>query len=74
VFGIGYGELGLKLGLMVAIAGISGAWLGGKVGDKFDKDRPGASLRIITATFLLAVPCTFAAVNAANIYLSACSV
>ena len=29
VFGIGYGELGLKLGLIVATARISGAWLGG---------------------------------------------
>ena len=72
VFGIGYGELGLKLGLMVAIAGMSGAWLGGRVGDKFDKDRPGTSLKMITATFLLAVPCTFAAVNVANINLSIC--
>jgi MFS transporter, Spinster family, sphingosine-1-phosphate transporter len=72
VFGIGYGELGLKLGLMVAIAGMSGAWLGGKVGDKFDKDRPGVSLKIIAATFLLAVPCTFAAVNVGNINLSIC--
>ena len=72
VFGIGYGELGLKLGLMVAIAGISGAWLGGKIGDKFDKDRPGTSLKIIAATFIFAVPSTFAAVNVSNINLSIC--
>ncbi|MFT7305656.1 MAG: MFS family permease [Candidatus Azotimanducaceae bacterium] len=70
VFGIGYGELGLKLGLMVAIAGMSGAWLGGKVGDRFDKQRPGTSLLIISATFLVAVPGTFAAVNVDNINLS----
>jgi len=70
VFGIGYGELGLKLGLMVAIAGMSGAWLGGKVGDRFDKQRPGTSLLIISATFLVAVPGTFAAVNVGNINLS----
>ncbi|MDA0978653.1 MAG: MFS transporter [Proteobacteria bacterium] len=72
VFGVGYGELGLKLGLMVAIAGMSGAWLGGKVGDKFDKERPGSSLKVIAATFIVAVPCTFAAVSVDSINLSIC--
>ena len=72
VFGVGYGELGLKLGLMVAIAGMSGAWLGGKVGDRFDKERPGSSLKVIAATFIVAVPCTFAAVSVDNINLSIC--
>jgi MFS family permease len=56
----------------VATAGMSGAWLGGKVGDKFDKASPGTSLKIIAVTFLLAVPCTFAAVNVGNINLSIC--
>lgn len=70
VFGIGYGELGLKLGLMVAIAGMSGAWLGGKVGDKFDGQRPGTSLLIVAMTFLVAVPSTFAAVSVSDINLS----
>ncbi len=70
VFGIGYGELGLKLGLMVAIAGMSGAWLGGKIGDKLDKHRPATSLLLIAATFIIAVPSTFVAVNVANVNLS----
>ena len=69
VFGIGYGELGLKLGLMVAIAGVSGAWLGGKLGDKLDPQRAKALL-IVACTFLVSIPSTFAAVNVANVNLS----
>ncbi len=70
VFGIGYGELGWKLGVMVAIAGVSGAWLGGKVGDRLDGDGGARSLLIVVATFLLAIPCTFLAVNVANVNLA----
>ncbi|MFK7912361.1 MAG: spinster family MFS transporter [Pseudomonadales bacterium] len=70
VFEISYAELGLKLGIMVAIAGVSGAWLGGKVGDKLDSQRPGTSLLLVAFIFLLAVPSTFAAVNVANVNLS----
>lgn len=70
VFGIGYAELGLKLGLMVAVAGVSGAWLGGRIGDKFGGGRPGASLLLVACVFLVAVPSTFAAVNVANVNLS----
>lgn len=70
VFDIGYGELGLKLGIMVAIAGVSGAWLGGKVGDKLDAKNKGRSLLIVSLTFLAAIPSTFAAVNVADVNLS----
>lgn len=70
VFGIGYGELGLKLGLMVAIAGMLGAWLGGKISDKIDRRSPGASLLIVASVFLIATPSTFAAVSVGNVNLS----
>ena len=70
VFEISYSELGLKLGIMVAIAGISGAWLGGRIGDKFDKDHPGASLAMVAAVFLLTIPCTITAVQVGNVNLS----
>lgn len=70
-FGVGYGELGLKLGLMVAIAGVSGASLGGKIGDVVDGQHAGSvSLLIIVGTFLIAVPGTFAAVSVDNVNLS----
>lgn len=70
LFDIGYAELGFKLGLMIAIAGISGAWLGGKVGDKFDRERPATSLLIVAGTFLIAIPSTYAAVNVNSVNLS----
>ena len=70
VFDVSYTELGLKLGMMVAIAGVSGAYLGGKVGDKFDKNNSANSLLLVAGTFLIATPCTFAAVNVANVNFS----
>jgi len=70
VFDVSYSELGIKLGTMVVVAGVSGAYLGGKVGDKFDKKSPANSLLIVACTFLLATPSTFAAVNAANVNVS----
>lgn len=70
VFDLGYTELGLKLGIMVAIAGVSGAWLGGKVGDKLDAKQQGTSLLLVACIFLISVPCTFAAVNVTNVNLS----
>lgn len=70
VFDIGYAELGFKLGLMIAIAGISGAWLGGKAGDMLDRKRPATSLVLVAGTFLLAIPSTYAAVNASSVNLS----
>ena len=70
VFNVGYGELGLKLGLMVAIAGVSGAWLGGKLGDTVDRRKPASSLVYVAGAFLVAIPSTFAAVNVASVNLS----
>lgn len=70
VFGIGYGELGLKLGIMVAIAGVSGAWLGGKIGDRLDGESRAKSLQLVAVIFLLAIPCTFLAVGASNVNIA----
>lgn len=70
VFGIGYGELGLKLGIMVAIAGVSGAWLGGKIGDRLDGENRAKSLQLVAVIFLLAIPCTFLAVGASNVNIA----
>ena len=69
-FDVGYGELGLKLGIMVLVAGTSGAWLGGQVGDRLDRLQPARSLSLVVATFLLAIPCTFGAVNVSSVNLS----
>jgi len=70
VFDVSYSELGVKLGLMVAIAGVSGAFFGGRVGDKLDKNSPANSLLLVASTFLIATPSTFAAVNVSNVNLS----
>lgn len=70
VFDIGYAELGLKLGIMVAIAGMSGAWLGGRVGNRFGGEQSGTALLIVGSAFLFAIPSTFAAVNVDNVNLS----
>ena len=70
VFEIGYSELGLKLGIMVLVAGVLGAWLGGKVSDAVDQKHPARSLLIVAATFLFAIPATFAAVMVENVNVS----
>lgn len=70
VFGVSYSELGLKLGIMVVISGVLGAWLGGKAGDFFDQKNPARSLLIVAGIFVLAAPATFAAVSVENVDLS----
>lgn len=70
VFGISYSELGLKLGIMVGIAGVLGAYLGGKVSDAVDQKHPGRSLLIVAGTFLVAVPGTIAAITVKDVNVS----
>lgn len=66
VHGIGYGELGWKLGLMVGISGAFGAFLGGKMGDYLDKRKPALSLLISGIVLVIAAPGMMLAVYADN--------
>ncbi len=70
VFELGYAELGLKLGLMIGIAGVLGSWLGGGLGSWLDKKVPAGSLFASALVFLLAVPATYVAVNVESANLS----
>ncbi|MEP2103624.1 MAG: MFS transporter [Parasphingorhabdus sp.] len=56
VHGIGYGELGWKLGVMVGLSGGFGAWLGGKAGDYFGKLRATLPLLISGLILVAAAP------------------
>lgn len=56
VHGIGYGELGWKLGLMVGISGGLGAWLGGKFGDRLGKENPALPLIVSGLILVAAAP------------------
>lgn len=64
VHGIGYAELGWKLGVMVALAGSSGSWLGGKTGDYLNVRMPGGSLLASALMLLVAIPGIYFAVYA----------
>ncbi len=64
VHGIGYGELGLKLGVMVGLTGFIGAVLGGRVGDWLNRQRPGLAMHCVVVTMLFAGPGMIAAVYA----------
>ncbi|MEP0190407.1 MAG: MFS transporter [Erythrobacter sp.] len=70
VYGLGYTELGLKLGLMIGIAGVLGSWLGGGLGSWLDKKTPAGSLIAASLVFLLAVPATYVGVNLESANLS----
>ena len=70
VFELGYTELGLKLGLMIGIAGVLGSWLGGGLGSWLDKKTPAGSLLAASLVFLLAVPATYVGVNLDSVNLS----
>lgn len=70
IFELSYSELGLKLGIMVLVFGVSGAWLGGQVSNKIDRNHPAQSFLISAGLFVLAVPCTYAAVSVKDADLS----
>ncbi len=70
VYGMGYAELGLKIGTMIGIAGVLGSWAGGWLGNRLDTKTPAGSLRIVAFVFLLVIPCTYFAVNAASANVS----
>lgn len=56
VFDIGYTELGIKLGIVTAISGGFGAWVGGRVGDWMNRKTPAGALIASAAALVLAVP------------------
>ncbi|VWX62059.1 spinster family MFS transporter [Sphingorhabdus sp. 109] len=64
VHGIGYTELGWKLGVMVAISGSGGAWIGGKVGDYLNVRMPAGSLLASAVILLAATPGMYFAIYA----------
>lgn len=70
VHGIGYAELGWKLGVMVALSGGLGAFLGGKMGDYLDRRKPALSLLISGLVLIIAVPGMIAAIYAENVNLA----
>jgi predicted MFS family arabinose efflux permease len=61
---LGYAELGWKLGLMIGVAGAGGAWIGGRVGDRFARTRPELALLVTAACLVLSVPSCFLAFGA----------
>ncbi len=70
IFDLSYSELGLKLGIMVGVFGVLGAWMGGQVSNRVDRKNPARSLLIAAGFFVLAAPCTYAAVSVENPNLS----
>ena len=66
VHGIGYGELGWKLGVMVGISGGLGAYLGGRVGNYLDSRKPALSLLISGLVLVISAPGMIWAVYAGN--------
>ncbi|MBI1186013.1 MAG: MFS transporter [Alphaproteobacteria bacterium] len=56
IHGMGYGELGVALGVMVGISGALGAWLGGVVADRARKRAVGAVLAIPGIILIAAAP------------------
>lgn len=70
VYGIGYGELGWKLGVMVGLSGGFGAWFGGKIGDILGKRNPTLPLLICGLVLLIAAPGMIWAVYAGEVNLA----
>ncbi len=66
VHGIGYGELGWKLGLMVGISGGFGAYLGGQIGNYLDRKKPALSLLVSGLVLVVSAPGMIWAVYAGN--------
>lgn len=70
VHGIGYEELGLKLGLMVLLFGVTGSWLGGRFGDYLNSRQPGDSLLATAVMLLISVPGFYFAIYANSVNLA----
>ena len=70
VYGIGYGELGWKLGVMVGLSGGFGAWFGGKTGDILGKRNPKLPLLISGLVLVIAAPGMIWAVYAGDVNLA----
>lgn len=70
VYGMGYGELGWKLGIMVGLSGGFGAWIGGKAGDFFGKRNPTLPLIVSGLVLLSAAPGMIWAIYAGNANLA----
>ena len=66
VHGIGYTELGWKLGLTVAIGGSAGSWIGGRMGDYLNAKMPSASLLASAIILVAALPGMYFAVYAGS--------
>jgi len=56
IHGIGYGELGWKLGLMVGISGGFGAFFGGQIGNYLDRKKPALSLLVSGLVLVASAP------------------
>ncbi|QJB69492.1 spinster family MFS transporter [Parasphingorhabdus halotolerans] len=67
VHGIGYGELGWKLGVMVGLSGGFGAWFGGKIGDILGKGNPRLPLLLSGLMLVIAAPGMIWAIYADNV-------
>ena len=70
VHGIGYGELGWKLGVMVGLSGGFGAWFGGKMGDVLAKRHPQLPLLLSGLMLVIASPGMIWAIYAGNVNLA----
>ena len=70
IYGLGYAELGLKVGLMIGIAGVLGSWLGGGFGTWLDKKISAGALLASALVFLVSVPATYFSVQVSSANLS----
>ncbi|MEO0981295.1 MAG: MFS transporter [Pseudomonadota bacterium] len=56
IHGMGYAELGWKLGLMVGLSGAFGAWIGGRVGDRLARLSPARPLTVNALFLIVSTP------------------
>ncbi|MBI2807507.1 MAG: MFS transporter [Planctomycetes bacterium] len=69
VRGMSLDDAGMALGVIVALAGVGGATLGGWLGDRLHRRGPGATMALVAATTCMAVPCFAAALWAPSALL-----
>ncbi len=65
-YGMGYGELGWKLGVLVGLSGGFGAWFGGRIGNWLDSRRTALSLLVCGLVLAISTPGMIWAVYAGN--------